>query len=144
MVRTLSEGITAALVNGSNLLAGLKRGRLFNFDGSSGYLNLGNWFSNQTFTISMWVNPGASQQNSADIIDNNRTASASWGLEYQNTGLSYNWLQTWGSGSLGANAFLLASNGWQHLTVSVDSTFMSRVYVNGVLVNNVQMHPINL
>ena len=44
------------------------------FDGSNDSADLGNWFDDQVFTISMWLNPGSSQVNYADILDNNHQA----------------------------------------------------------------------
>ena len=49
--------------------------RVGNNSGSfnGGYVDMGNWFNPQTFTIEMWVKAGSSQVQYADIIDNNHS-----------------------------------------------------------------------
>ena len=102
------------------------------FDGNDDYVDMGNWFNYQTFTISMWLNPSASQNSFADIIDNNHTGSRSWVLQYANTGLRF----TWGAadGSPSAINIDFAPNQWQHLAITRDATNVNRVYLNGTLI----------
>ena len=69
------------------------------------------------------------EQSFADVIDNNHSASASWAVEFQNSGLLYDWSEVWGPGELGVVPITLRSNAWQHLVISVDSTFVTRIYI---------------
>lgn len=104
------------------------------FSGGSDSVDLGTWFTNQAFTISMWVNPGASQTTYADIIDNNHNSTIGWVVEQNGNSINQ---YTWGCND-GATAipFTLQANAWQHLTITRDSTNINRVYLNGVLVGS--------
>jgi hypothetical protein len=48
-------------------------GQAFSFDGINDSVSLGNWFTMQDFTVTMWVKAGATQQTYANIIDNNHS-----------------------------------------------------------------------
>ena len=98
--------------------------------GGSDYIALGNWFDYQVFTISMWINPGASQNSYADLIDNNHS-SVNWVVEQNASSVNqYSWGVDDGSGGV---PFSLAPNTWQHLDITRDATNVNRVYINGVL-----------
>ncbi len=101
--------------------------------GGSDYVTLGgNWFSNQVFTLSLWVNPAASQNQYADLIDNNHQAAINWVVEQNNTTANqYIWGAADGSSGI---TFNLTPNTWQQLTITRDATNINRVYLNGVLV----------
>lgn len=103
------------------------------FSGGSDYVALGNaWFSNQVFTLSLWVNPGASQNQYADLLDNNHQTGVSWVIEQNNSAVNQ---YLWGAGDGSTNIpFSLAANTWQHLTITRDATNINRVYLNGTLV----------
>ncbi|MHB8519117.1 MAG: FG-GAP-like repeat-containing protein [Limisphaerales bacterium] len=105
------------------------------FSGGSDYVDLGNWFNYQTFTLSMWVNPGPSQNGYADIMDNNHQSGINWVIQ-QDSGNNNHYF--WGpqDGSPGV-PFTLTPNVWQHLAITRDSTNISSVYINGTLVGNV-------
>lgn len=104
-------------------------GMALRFSGGSDYADLGNWFNYQSFTLSVWLNPASSQNNYADIIDNNHT-SYNWVIE-QNGGNVNQY--TWGSADGGtAVPFTLTANSWQNLTVTRNATNVSIVYLNGV------------
>jgi hypothetical protein len=103
------------------------------FSGGSDYISMGStWMTNQVFSISMWLRPGASQNQYADILDNNHVGGISWVIEQNYT---TNNQYTWGPGDgSGGVMFNLAANTWQHLAITRDSTNINRVYINGVLV----------
>ncbi|MGA2863269.1 MAG: FG-GAP-like repeat-containing protein [Verrucomicrobiota bacterium] len=99
--------------------------------GGSDYLSLGNWFNYQTFTLSMWVDPGPSQNAWADLLDDNHQGGANWVIEQNgSTANQYYWFAADGSTNL---LFNLAPNTWQHLDITRDATNINRVYINGLL-----------
>jgi len=103
-----------------------------NFDGSDDYVDLDGSFNYQTFTIEMWVKPGSTQQQYADIIDNNHTDGRSWVLQQNDNTLN----QYYFGGSTGVSpSFTLTANVWQHIAV-VCSPGIKTIYVNGIPVVN--------
>ncbi|OFX28312.1 MAG: hypothetical protein A2033_18900, partial [Bacteroidetes bacterium GWA2_31_9] len=110
-------------------------GSALQLDGSNDYVDLGNWFNYQTFTIEMWVNPGTAQQQYADIFDNNHSGGRSFVLQQNSTNTNQ---YGWGSNDGGSGAlFSLTPNQWSHIAVTRDgNTKTNKVYVNGTLVSN--------
>jgi TolB protein len=108
-----------------------KVGQAFAFNGTGQYANLGNFFGYRTFTISMWVKPGATQTAFANLVDNNRTSTANWGIEQNDTATNNYFYRDNGA----AVPFILESNVWQHLTV-VRKENEVRIYRNGILLNS--------
>ena len=103
------------------------------FDGSNDYVNIGGGFDKQVFTIEMWLKPGASQVQYADIIDNNHQNQINWVCQSQGG-------NTYGFGANAASVnFTLTADTWQHLAL-VKEDKMIRVYVNGVLIQSAY-HP---
>jgi hypothetical protein len=123
------------LVNGPSWTTG-KKGNAVVFDGTH-YVDLGNstWFNRQTFTISLWVNPGTTQLQYADIIDNNHRNDISWVIQ-QNMDETNKY--HWGYSTNGsATYFELEPSIWSHLAVSRDgSSGENKVYINGLLINS--------
>lgn len=115
------------LQNGVGFTAG-KVGQGFTFDGANDYVDLGGWFDLQVFTIAMWINPRATQQTYADIIDNNHTDGRSWVLQYANSGLLFNW----GVAQRGSIPVQLTADRWQFLVITMDAKYVSRLYLDGV------------
>jgi hypothetical protein len=94
------------------------------------------WFNRQTFTISLWVNPGTTQLQYADIIDNNHRNDISWVIQ-QNMDETNRYYFSHSTNSSTATYFELKPSVWSHLVVSRDgSSRESRVYINGLLVNS--------
>lgn len=113
----------------------------FAFDGAGGSVGLGNWFNLQTFTIGFWVNPGTTQQQYADIIDNNHTGSRSWVVQQVSTETNR---YIFAAALPGATAavpdlpFTLAPNRWTHVVIVRDgATRVATVYLNGTALPSV-------
>ncbi|MEQ1642918.1 MAG: LamG domain-containing protein, partial [Pyrinomonadaceae bacterium] len=104
-----------------------KIGQAFNFDGVDDSVELGNGIASHNFSLSMWVRPGATQVQYADIVDNNHSKFQNWVIQQDasNTNLY---------AFSGTPTFPLAPDVWQHLVVTHDSSDNSRAYVDGVLV----------
>jgi|GEM_PF-2975180 len=100
------------------------------FDGVDDYVNVGPGFSFQTFTIEMWVKPGATQQAYADIIDNNHGTGISWVLQ-QDGGVHNQYI--FGSNGTASPPFNLTADVWQHLAIVVGSGTKT-IYINGTAV----------
>ncbi len=104
----------------------------YSFDGVNDEIDLGDWFTYQNFTISMWLKPGSSQNLYANIIDNNHSGSfQNWTCQQD-----YNSTNNYGFGTMNtASFFSLTANIWQHL-VLVKSANAIETYVNGALVQS--------
>lgn len=101
------------------------------FDGSNDYADMGSWFNYQNFTIEMWVKPGSTQVQYADIIDNNHTGFRSWVLQQNSTVTNqYGWGTNDGGGTV---FFNLTADQWTHIAITRDGSSRSnKVYINGV------------
>jgi len=108
-----------------------KYGNALSFNGVTSYVDLGPWFNYQEFTISMWINPASSQNQYADILDNNHDGDSNWALQQDS---SNNNQYGWGG------SFTLSANNWQHLTIQRSGTTCYS-YVNGVLVTSATCYP---
>ncbi len=113
-------------------------GNALSFDGVNDYVDGGNTFTYQNFTIDMWVNPATFQPGSfSDLIDNNHTGFHSWVCQTNGTtNNDYVFGVHSGSGSIGSVFFSLIPNKWQHLTF-VKSATSVEVYINGILIQSV-------
>ncbi len=104
-------------------------GRAFTLDGTNAAVDLGNWFNLQSFTLSLWIKAGVTQQTDADVLDNNHTDSRSWAIQYANTNNTH----SWGAAGIGAISFELTPGTWQHLAVTVDTNHVASLYLDGNL-----------
>jgi len=107
-------------------------GSAITFNGTTQQADLGTWFNFQNFTLEMWVKPGATQVDFADIIDNNHTGSRSWVVQQNGALTNTYYFGVNASPSGTTNDFTLIPNKWQHLAFVKDATSVS-VYVNGIL-----------
>ena len=114
-------------------------GQAFSFDGATGYVDFGNWFNLQSFSISLWVNPGASQQQFADIVDNNHTGTQNWVIQQNGNLLN----QYYFYDSQTFTYFSLPAGTWSHLVVTRTVGNLNTIYVNGVQVASTPSGPIN-
>ena len=128
---------SATLQNGVSFAPGLV-GQAFSFDGADDYVDLGNWFNLQTFTLALWINARPTQQTYADILDNNHNGSANWVIQYQNSGLQF----AWGAAGVSGITFSLTADTWQLLTITVDTNGTHRLYLDGSLAGSVTGGPI--
>ena len=135
------DGNHGTIYGGATWISG-KVGGALSFDGVDDYVDLGNWFNLQTFTIEMWVNAGANQGTFADIIDNNHTDYRSWTVQYHKTSSYYHWgaadYQVVPDPTDVVN-FTLTPGRWQHLVVTRDTYGVSSVYLDGVLIGSRSM-----
>ena len=100
-------------------------------------MDLGNWFNLQTFTIDMWVKPGASQTDYANIIDNNHTDFRGWEIQQNGKQPESVRLGSARMAGLPHPSFDLAAGVWQHVAVTRDgASRVSNAYVNGSLVGS--------
>ena len=104
-------------------------GNAISFDGVDDHISLGNTFTMQNFTIDMWIKPGATQNQFANIIDNNHSGSfTNWVCQQDDNNVN-----RYGFGTMNTGAFFtLTANVWQHLTL-VKSATTIETYVNGIL-----------
>lgn len=109
------------------------QGNAIKFNGIDQSVDLGNWFSYQDFTISMWLKPGGTQVEFAGIIDNNHNGNLGTNWVFQQDGLSTNNYYFWANGTF--ITVTLAANTWQHVAVVSNSGTIS-IYLNGNLVNS--------
>lgn len=109
------------------------QGNAIQFNGTDQSVSLGNWFTYQDFTISMWLKPGSTQVEYAGIIDNNHNGNLGTNWVFQQDGLSTNNYYFWANGAF--VTVTLAANTWQHVAVVLNSGTIS-IYLNGNLVNS--------
>ncbi len=104
------------------------------FDGVDDEVMLGNWFNFKKFTISMWVNPGSTQKNYANIIDNNHLGdNESWVVQQNYTTTNYYYF----ANHYGLCYFSLNAGQWQLLTITQDTNGVKKLYINGILIDSV-------
>lgn len=110
-------------------------GKCLNFDGSNDIIDTGSTFASLTsaFTISAWVNPGATQVAYADIFGNHGSSSGYNGIVCQQNNTTTNeYSCSYGNGSafVKSSYFDLTANTWQYLSF-VKNSAGTIVYVNG-------------
>ena len=131
-VTDLSGTNNVTLANGVGF--GSNNGGVFTYDGVDDQGSAGNFFTYQAFTINLWVNPGTTQNQYADIIDNYHSGSRNWVCQQNSTTLNqYNFLvfKSNGVNSQTGN-FTLTAGDWVNLTFTYDGQRV-RGYNNGVL-----------
>ncbi|MBP6574412.1 MAG: hypothetical protein KA230_08175, partial [Flavobacteriales bacterium] len=102
------------------------------FDGSDDHVAVGSWFTEQNFTIEMWLKPGGAQNQYANIVDNSHSNNIRWVCQQDGSNTNhYYWAVASGSGAF-VN-FELQTDAWQHLAL-VKGPTQVEVYVNGTLV----------
>jgi hypothetical protein len=93
---------------------------------AGGYIPLGNFGAQNTFSISMWINPASVQTGITIIIDASHGGSANWVIQTLNSGATW----TWGSG-----VFTLTPDTWQHLLLTYNNG-SRKIFVNGTQVQS--------
>jgi hypothetical protein len=120
---TLVGGPTYNSANGGSIV----------FDASDDYVNLGSFFTYQNFTISLWVYPGTTQNQYADIFDNSHTGFRSFVLQQDNLNTNvYAFGANDSSGGIsGTSAITLTPNVWTNLAFTFTPSDRVIGYVNG-------------
>jgi hypothetical protein len=102
-------------------------------NGSNQSVDLGSFFTYNYFTISLWVNPGSSQNQYADIFDNNHTGTRNFACQQNSTNLNqYDFTVIGASNYSTTGFFTLTANTWTHLTFTFDNDKV-RGYINGTI-----------
>jgi prepilin-type N-terminal cleavage/methylation domain-containing protein len=127
------NGNNGTLVNGV-AFNGANGGALV-FDGVKDYINLGSFFNYQSFTISLWVNPGLTQVQYADIFDNNHTGFRNFVLQQNNLSTNqYSFGVGDSSGGISSSGLInLVPNTWTNLAFTFSPSTRVTAYINGVL-----------
>ncbi len=113
-------------------------GQAFVLNGQDAAVALGNWFNLQEFTLSLWVKPGATQVPAADLLDNNHPhINTSWFLQSADNSVATASQWMWGGNGAGAIYCWMTNSAWQQLVVTVSSNHVSRLYLNGLLIETV-------
>ena len=101
----------------------------YDFDGTDDYMDLGNWFNFNDFTISLWINRDAIGTDWRVILDNNHS-TVNWTIQsYQNSNDF-----VFGVFDGGGVNFTIDLNTWKHIVCAKNGTSMT-TYVDGVLQN---------
>ena len=104
------------------------------FEGSDEYVDCGTFFTYQTFTIELWVNPGATQTTYADIFDNNHTGNQNFVFQqdHNNTN-NYAFGVNDASGNISSTGTIsLTANTWTHVAFTFSPSTRVIAYVNSV------------
>ena len=120
---TLS-GVTYQSINGG----------VFSYDGVDDQGTAGDFFNYQAFTINLWVKPGSTQVQYADILDNDHNGNRNWVLQQSSTSQNLYSFNVFGASyqnSVTGN-FQLTAGDWVNLTFTYDGDKV-RGYNNGVL-----------
>jgi hypothetical protein len=102
-------------------------------DGSNKYINVGT-FNYSIFTLCLWVYPAATQNQYADIFDNNHTGNQNFNCQQNVSNTNqYDFAMIGASNSSSTGFFNLTANTWSFLSFSWDNDKV-RGYINGVLI----------
>jgi hypothetical protein len=102
------------------------------FDGSDDYVNIGTFFNYTNFTISLWVYPGSTQVQYADIFDNNHTGNQNFVCQQNVSNTNqYSFACLNATNASGTGLFTLTANTWTFLTFTWNNSVAS-AYINGV------------
>ena len=120
---TLS-GVTYQSINGG----------VFSYDGVDDQGTAGDFFNYQAFTINLWVNPGSTQAQYANIIDNDHNGNRNWTLQQSSTSQNLYSFNVFGASyqNTVTGNFQLTAGDWVNLTFTYDGTRV-RGYRDGVL-----------
>jgi hypothetical protein len=134
------SGTTATDLSGTNnvTLSGVgfasNNGGVFVYDGVDDQGTAGDFFNYQAFTINLWVKPGSTQVQYADIIDNDHNGNRNWVCQQSSTSQNLYRFQVYGASyqTSQTSLFTLTAGDWVNLTFTYDGDKV-RGYNNGVL-----------
>lgn len=136
------KGNNGTLTNGVNYTSANSGAMIF--DGTDDVVTLGSFFTYTTFTISLWVYPGSTQVQYADIFDNNHTGAQNFVCQQNSTSTNeYGFSCINASGASSPSTFTLTANTWHYLTFTWNNSVAS-VYINGTFYSSgAATNPIN-
>ena len=124
------NGNDAKIINGTSYSSA--NGGSLVFDGSDDYGDLGTFFTFTNFTISLWVYPGSTQVQYADIFDNNHSSTRNFVCQQDNLNTNqYEFICFDATNNSRTSAFTLTANTWHYLTFTWNNSVASG-YINGV------------
>ena len=92
-------------------------------NGSSQYVEVGSFMSYNRFSIALWVNPGTSQMQYADIFDNNHSGTQNFVCQQNVSNTNqYEFAMLGSSTSSGTGLFTLTANTWGFLVFTFDGS----------------------
>jgi hypothetical protein len=111
----------------------------FSFNGTSSHIDLGAFFrfTTESFSYSLWVKPGATQQPYAQILNCGNMGNYGYGIAMDgasSSGTSYGCYLGGGGSGYSLPLYTLTTGAWQHLVFVKDST-TATIYVNGSVVS---------
>ena len=95
--------------------------------------DLGTFFNFTTFTISLWVNPGSTQVQFANIFDNNHSGTQNFVCQQDSGTVNRYIFYCLNSTNSSTATFNLTANTWQQLTCTWNNSVAS-VHINGTLI----------
>jgi len=134
------SGTTVTDLSGTNnvTLSGVgfasNNGGVFVYDGVDDQGTAGDFFNYQAFTINLWVKPGSTQVQYADILDNDHNGNRNWTLQQSSTSQNLYSFNVHGASyqNTVTGNFQLTAGNWVNLTFTYDGDKI-RGYNNGVL-----------
>jgi hypothetical protein len=92
-------------------------------NGSSQYIEVGSFMSYSKFSIALWVNPGTSQMQYADIFDNNHSGTQNFVCQQNSTNLNQYEFAMLGASTVSTTGlFTLTANTWVFLVFTFDGS----------------------
>lgn len=102
-------------------------------NGSNQCVELGSFFTYNYFTICLWVNAGSTQNQYADIFDNNHTGTRNFVCQQNSTNTNQYDFAVIGASNYSTTGFFnLTANTWTHLSFTFDNDKV-RGYSNGTI-----------
>lgn len=107
----------------------------YSFNGTNSDINLGSFFTYQTFTISLWVYAGTTQATYADIFDNNHSGNQNFVCQQNADNVNqYVFGVNNAAGNISATGtIILTPKTWTHLTFTFTPNDRLVAYVNGIM-----------
>jgi hypothetical protein len=128
-------GHNGTLEGGATFSPGMA-GQAFTFNGVDAAVNLGKWFTLQTFSVGLWVKPDPSQCAYANIMDEHGTNFDGWNFQYGKRGVDLYAGVSQADGRGPTIKSPLAPNTWQYLMMTRTDDGVTSLYFNGKLIDS--------